>query len=637
MWASGAHPSGCRRAPHTHPSRIRPARATRSNNLHTAKEIIADPVASTAPASCLRQPQRAIHQSGASAHTRLSVAALKPPSCSAHLHVRWDYTIPQRCVGTPAYPSAKDAAQDAAQVSKAASSPRRQHLRSAPKHRNCGTIDFWKGYRFPTQQLTHNNALSKAAIRCTRVSRLAPLQDCITHKEPVALLEPTKQSTGPASMGATVAFHTPVAPTRSRPTWYGAAPSNSSAPSHAVHHRRRRRPALRSTSTTAMLSGPIPEPLPLPRLPPTIFISSTSPQPRTASPVRQRQLCFSSATEVVDGVVGVAGAPIQDLYFAPAASPGHAVVSSRAPVEDLTMSHPRPSVDLHGPEGELVLASRLIPAVLLGALVGMERRAHRYGISVRAMTLLSVSSALITVVAAASTPAGAILASAASVRSAVMLLTCGGGVGLAAVAFIAGTLVSKKQTKSMTNTVARILRGGVSSSLIVVLVAAVGAACGAGWPLVAAACYIMSVAAVRGQWRTVGDPNGMSTRSSVDRQRRDMSMGLVEDADDSDNDGGAYVRRRGHDGPPPGFPFGFLGGGPSRNRAVVKQSSIAQRGAPLVQVGSSGGRRKQPTTGPRGRTVLRYDIDVVTGAKRVFEVYGENLDDAISKLKKHEI
>lgn len=174
-----------------------------------------------------------------------------------------------------------------------------------------------------------------------------------------------------------------------------------------------------------------------------------------------------------------ATAPIHEYHFQPDYAlppepPAH------SPVHD----------SLHETRTELLLAARLITAVLLGVMVGVERRATRLRLGVRSITIISLTSALISVVAMStrltSTTAAAL--STATVVSAPATAIVAASIAVAAAVFGAGRITSHPLPRHET----------MPMSVVVGIVVAMGGACGAGLSLMSAASYLAAIAIMRG-------------------------------------------------------------------------------------------------------------------------------------------
>lgn len=140
--------------------------------------------------------------------------------------------------------------------------------------------------------------------------------------------------------------------------------------------------------------------------------------------------------------------------------------------------------DLDDARREAALAARLITAVLLGCLIGIERRATMLNLGVRSVTITSLSAAMIAVISSCAdvtgVPALFPLAAAAPIPAAMVV---GIVTGL-------GTYLGAKSRLRPT-------RNMESMSWVVGLVVTMGAACGAGLSLLAGICYGAAVFVMR--------------------------------------------------------------------------------------------------------------------------------------------
>lgn len=141
-------------------------------------------------------------------------------------------------------------------------------------------------------------------------------------------------------------------------------------------------------------------------------------------------------------------------------------------------------------EGEFALSVRLVTAVVLGALMGGEPGAATLSLGVRALTVVSIVSALVTVYTllppgAETTALVRVMPPAAVplVAAAVAVVALGAFVLLAPPAPIARRRRSSR-TRAMT-------------ASVVAAAAAAGAACAAGQALPAGACYLTALALCR--------------------------------------------------------------------------------------------------------------------------------------------
>lgn len=169
-------------------------------------------------------------------------------------------------------------------------------------------------------------------------------------------------------------------------------------------------------------------------------------------------------------VIGVAKAPIHDYVYDVHEEEASAAVALDASVDDASR--------------EFVLAARLITSVLLGVMIGVERRATRLNLGVRSITLLALSSALVSVVGTCKQITGLALFPAAAAVPAVPIAAASmlAGLGLFVVA-----RTRSRPTKEV-----------VPMCLVVGTVIAMGGACGAGLSLLSAGCYLAAIGIMRG-------------------------------------------------------------------------------------------------------------------------------------------
>lgn len=132
---------------------------------------------------------------------------------------------------------------------------------------------------------------------------------------------------------------------------------------------------------------------------------------------------------------------------------------------------------------EFVLASRLVTAVLLGVMLGVERRATRLNLGVRSVTLISLTSSMVWVMATAGESAGLF----APVLVGGPCVAVGGAGIVAGLCTYAATKVRRRSTRNA---------GGMSA--LVGLCLAMGGACGAGLSLLTVGCYLAAVGVLRG-------------------------------------------------------------------------------------------------------------------------------------------
>jgi uncharacterized membrane protein YhiD involved in acid resistance len=319
-------------------------------------------------------------------------------------------------------------------------------------------------------------------------------------------------------------------------------------------------------------------------------------------------------------VVGVSKVRIHDLGTPPEASPDVSLSASR---QRAALRAAQTSALRDDPE--MAIAARLIPAVLLGALLGTERAALSHGFCVRTLLLVSSVSALATVSG---------LASGLALPPALPAVMLAGATALGAVSVAAAT-VPLSSSLSSSRGVDRV-RGRHRATTTVLAVAAatatLGAACGAGLPLVAALGYLLAVAVLR-----------------LDARAADVLAGHRGFASSSKRAGGRHRSTR-----------------PRLRRKRMASGDALAAGALVTAAVSSGkaGHREPPTAAesdadsvgpflfglpqpqpphpqdethpPAGRTVLRLAMENSGGAQRIVEVAGSDLDDAIRELKRRE-
>lgn len=131
---------------------------------------------------------------------------------------------------------------------------------------------------------------------------------------------------------------------------------------------------------------------------------------------------------------------------------------------------------------EFALAVRLVTAVLLGVMLGVERRATRLNLGVRSITLISLSSAIVS-----------LMVTGADVTGLPVALVAAPWLPIVGVAGVTGMLVyiaarvRRRATKHVT-----------SMSWVVGTGVAMGGACGAGLSLLTVICYLVAVGIMRG-------------------------------------------------------------------------------------------------------------------------------------------
>lgn len=200
--------------------------------------------------------------------------------------------------------------------------------------------------------------------------------------------------------------------------------------------------------------------------PPSVLVFSSHPTSYTHSrPV---------ATTVA--VVGVANAPIHDYSAQTAQQPPYQSSTEQRDAAD-------------DARWEILLASRLITAVLLAVMVGIERRATALNLGVRSITLLTLSTAMCFVVATSPSASTSTIAACIGAAPAMFVVMA----GLASALGLYVVAVSRKRRPAET----------VAMSTLVGVVVTMGGACGAGLSLMSAGCYLAAVAVMRGRGRKV--------------------------------------------------------------------------------------------------------------------------------------
>lgn len=202
---------------------------------------------------------------------------------------------------------------------------------------------------------------------------------------------------------------------------------------------------------------------------------SAAPSPPPIALVHPTANVSSTATRPV--VLAVAATtPIHEYVYSPHyASPREP--PAPAPVAD----------SLHDTRTEALLAVRLITAVLLGVMVGVERRATRLNLGVRSITLVSLTSALVSVTATSTRLTPAVVALSPPAASAAPAL-----------AVLAASAVTAAAVFAAIRTTSRLRAHAMHMSAVVGLVIGMGGACGAGLSLMAAAGYLAAIAFMRG-------------------------------------------------------------------------------------------------------------------------------------------
>jgi uncharacterized membrane protein YhiD involved in acid resistance len=320
-------------------------------------------------------------------------------------------------------------------------------------------------------------------------------------------------------------------------------------------------------------------------------------------------------------VVGLSKVRIHDLGTPPEAATLDASLSTSRQPDALRVARTSALPD----DPEMAIAARLIPAVLLGALLGTERGALSRGLCVRTLLLVSSVSALVTVSG---------LASGLAVPRALPVVMLAAATALGAVsAAVATTPLSSPSSLSPLRGVDPRVRGRRRATMTGLAVAAstatLGAACGAGLPLVAAFGYLLAVAVLR-----------------LDAHAADLLAGHRGGASNSKRSGGRHGStrprlRRKHVTSGDVLASGAsVAAVPSVKAVRREQSTIAESGTDSVEPFLFGP-RPQPQAQdqknhPAGRTVLRLAMENSGGAQRIVEVAGSDLDDAIRELKRRE-
>lgn len=243
--------------------------------------------------------------------------------------------------------------------------------------------------------------------------------------------------------------------------------------------------------------------------------------------------------------------------------------------------------NLHGTNGELVMAIRLVPSVILGALIGMDRHALRYGLTVCTVTLLSATASLVTVVAVAACVPG--------IAWTTLVVLIGALCSAGGMAFLA-SLFDVEHSSGMGAAVAGIA-------------AALGTACGAGLPFVALACYLLAIVLLR-----------------ID----DISH--RKDASSSHRNFGAHTMQLSSCISGPAKWFGLNSKSTinptrvfvSRTRRHSRSRMRDQEYSAYSEVAHGDG------------ATLRYATKNTSGTSRVVEVTGSSLEDAIEELRRRE-
>lgn len=198
---------------------------------------------------------------------------------------------------------------------------------------------------------------------------------------------------------------------------------------------------------------------------------------------------MSSVSEALPpvSVIGVAKVAIHDYEYDGNEEEASAAETLDASVDDASR--------------ELVLAARLITSVLLGVMVGVERRATRLNLGVRSITLLALSSALVSVVATCQQITGIALFPAAAALPAIPIAAAGMLTGL-------GLFVAARSRSRPTKEV-------VPMCLVVGTVVAMGGACGAGLSLLSAGCYLAAIGIMRGTEKSRTPSHARSGRGAT--------------------------------------------------------------------------------------------------------------------------
>lgn len=164
---------------------------------------------------------------------------------------------------------------------------------------------------------------------------------------------------------------------------------------------------------------------------------------------------------------------------------------------DQNVQEDRVQSALHHDEHEFALSIRLVTAVVLGALIGMERRAPSLNLGIRSVTITSLSAALLTITSLV--PAGGATTSAVLAAPPAPLVAA---IGVMAAAIV---LVLFKPSRN------ELPRRVFKVSAVVGLAATIGAACASGQTLCAAFAYLAALAVLRSADTTKHRPRARMT------------------------------------------------------------------------------------------------------------------------------
>lgn len=166
---------------------------------------------------------------------------------------------------------------------------------------------------------------------------------------------------------------------------------------------------------------------------------------------------------------------------------------------------------------EFVLATRLITAVVLGVLVGIERRATRLNLGVRSITIITLSAALVSVVTTGSQATGVTLFPTLAAAPLLPVVGMGGMVGLG---LYGAARMRPRKVREM-----------VPMCVVVGLVVAMGGVCGAGLSLLTAAAYLGAISAMRvterGKRKSVVREGDVAALGENDGRRRRVKRSKV--------------------------------------------------------------------------------------------------------------
>lgn len=199
-----------------------------------------------------------------------------------------------------------------------------------------------------------------------------------------------------------------------------------------------------------------------------------------------------------------------------------------------TASSQSAAVPVTDPQREFMLATRLTTAVMMGVMLGVERRATTLNLGVRSVTVISVTSALLAVVGTccesllpATTIASTTSTTASSAMNAGLAFVIANGIAPAAtvvaLAALSGMCVFIG-VRMRTRTRSRLHRRSVpfarSMSAVVGLVVGMGVACGAGLGLMTAGFYLGGVAVMRGERTTLRTASASASASGLSSSNR---------------------------------------------------------------------------------------------------------------------